>query len=69
MVVRPPAKKVDMVQNSLEFGYTFSQWWVLGLPTNPGPRKSLEYKYPAEFFTLEGFDFKQHHAAIFDLQP
>jgi IS30 family transposase len=36
---------------------------------NTRPRKSLGYKCPAELFTPEGFDFKQHHAAIFALQP
>ena len=36
---------------------------------NTRPRKSLGYKCPAELFTPEAFDFKQHHAAIFALQP
>ena len=36
---------------------------------NTRPRKSLGYKCPAELFTPEAFDFKQHHAAIFVLQP
>jgi IS30 family transposase len=31
---------------------------------NTRPRKSLGYKCPAELFTPEAFDFKQHHAAI-----
>ena len=35
---------------------------------NTRPRKSLGYKCPAELFTPEAFDFKQHHAAIFALQ-
>ena len=36
---------------------------------NTRPRKSLGYKCPAELFTPEAFDFKQHHAAIFAFQP
>ena len=36
---------------------------------NTRPRKSLGYKCPAELFTPEAFDFKQHHAVIFALQP
>jgi hypothetical protein len=42
-----------------------SDCWQL----NTRPRKSLGYKCPAELFTPEAFDFKQHHAAIFALQP
>ena len=36
---------------------------------NTGPRKSSGYKCPAGFFTHKAFDFKQHHATIFTLQP
>lgn len=32
---------------------------------NTRPRKSLGYKCPAELFTPEAFDFKQHHASLF----
>jgi IS30 family transposase len=35
---------------------------------NTRPRKLLGYKCPAELFTPELFDFKQHHAAICALQ-
>ena len=35
---------------------------------NTGPRKSLGFKCPAEF-KPDAFDFRQHHAAIFALQP
>jgi IS30 family transposase len=36
---------------------------------NIRPRKSSGCKCPAEWFTPEAFDFKQHHAAICALQP
>lgn len=36
---------------------------------NTRPRKSLGFKCPAELFTPDAFDFRQHHAAIFSLQP
>lgn len=35
---------------------------------NTRPRKSLGYKCPAELFTPEAFDFKQHHASLFALR-
>lgn len=35
---------------------------------NTRPRKSLGFKCPAELFTPDAFDFRQHHAAIFALQ-
>jgi transposase, IS30 family len=31
------------------------------------PRKSLGFKCPAELFTPDAFDFRQHHAALFAL--
>jgi IS30 family transposase len=34
---------------------------------NTRPRKSLGFKCPAELFTPEAFNFKQHHAALFAL--
>jgi len=36
---------------------------------NTRPRKSLGFKCPAELFTPDAFDFRQHHAAAFALQP
>lgn len=36
---------------------------------NTRPRKSLGYKCPAELFSPDAFDFRQHHAALFALQP
>lgn len=34
---------------------------------NTRPRKSLGFKCPAEIFTPNSFDFRQHHAALFAL--
>ncbi len=36
---------------------------------NTRPRKSLGFKCPAELFTPDAFDFRQHHAALIALQP
>jgi len=36
---------------------------------NTRPSKSLGYKCPAELLTPDTFDFKQHHATLFALQP
>ena len=37
--------------------------WIL----NPQPRKSLNFRCPAELFILDAFDFRQRHAALFVL--
>lgn len=34
---------------------------------NTRPRKSLGFKCPAQLFTPDAFDFRQHHAALFAL--
>jgi hypothetical protein len=34
---------------------------------NTSPRKNIGWKCPAEMFTPEVFDFKQHHASLFAL--
>jgi len=34
---------------------------------NTRPRKSLGFRCPAELFTPDAFDFRQHHAALFAL--
>jgi len=36
---------------------------------NTRPRKSLGFKCPAQLFTPDAFDFRQHHAALFALRP
>ena len=43
--------------------YLDSVAWQL----NTRPRKSMGWKCPAEMFTPEAFDFKQHHASLFAL--
>ena len=35
---------------------------------NTRPRKPLGFKCPAQLFTPDAFDFKQHHAALFTLR-
>ena len=35
---------------------------------NTRPRKSLNFRCPAELFTPEAFDFKKHHASLFALR-
>ena len=35
---------------------------------NTRPRKSLGFKCPAQLFTPDAFDFRQHHAALFALR-
>lgn len=36
---------------------------------NTRPRKSLGFKCPAQLFTPDAFDYRQHHAALFALGP
>ncbi len=36
---------------------------------NTRPRKSLGFKRPAQLFTPDAYDFRQKHAASFELQP
>src|SRR5450830_158651 len=50
-------------------GYTQAQLDAIAWQLNTRPRKSLGFKCPAELFTPDAFDFRQHHAAIFSLQP
>ncbi|MHB1544946.1 MAG: hypothetical protein ACYCVU_10350, partial [Gammaproteobacteria bacterium] len=33
------------------------------------PRKSPGFQCPAELYTSEAFNFRQHHAALFALDP
>ena len=40
---------------------------VIAWKLNTRPRKSLGFKCPAELFTPDDFDFRQHHAALFAL--
>jgi IS30 family transposase len=48
-------------------GYTQAQLDAIAWQLNTRPRKSMGFRCPAELFTPEAFDFKQHHAALFAL--
>jgi IS30 family transposase len=47
--------------------YTQAQLDAIAWQLNTRPRKSMGYRCPAELFTPDAFDFKQHHAALFAL--
>jgi IS30 family transposase len=49
---------------------TFSQEQLdaIAWKLNTRPRKSLGFKCPAQLFTPDAFDFRQHHAALFALR-
>lgn len=49
--------------------FTQEELGAIAWTLNTRPRKSLGFKCPAELFTPDAFDFKQHHAALFALQP
>lgn len=48
-------------------GFTQKELDAIAWKLNTRPRKSLGFKCPAELFTPEAFDFRQHHAALFAL--
>lgn len=48
-------------------GFTQEDLDAIAWTLNTRPRKSLGFKCPAELFTPDAFDFKQHHAALFAL--
>ena len=48
-------------------GFTQEELDVVAWRLNTRPRKSMGWKCPAEMFTPEAFDFKQHHASLFAL--
>ena len=48
-------------------GYTQKALDAIAWKLNTRPRKSLGFKCPAELFTPDAFDFRQHHAALFAL--
>lgn len=48
-------------------GYTQQELDAIAWKLNTRPRKSLGFKCPAELFTPDAFDFRQHHAALFAL--
>jgi IS30 family transposase len=48
-------------------GFTQGELDEIAWRLNTRPRKSLSFKCPAELFTPDAFDFRQHHAALFAL--
>jgi IS30 family transposase len=48
-------------------GYTQAQLDAIAWELNTRPRKSMGFRCPAELFTPDAFDFKQHHASLFAL--
>jgi len=48
-------------------GFTQKELDAIAWQLNTRPRKSLGFRCPAELFTPDAFDFKQHHAALFAL--
>lgn len=48
-------------------GFTQEELDAIAWQLNTRPRKSLGFKCPAELFTPDAFDFRQHHAALFAL--
>jgi len=47
--------------------YTQAQLDAIAWQLNTRPRKSMGFRCPAELFTPDAFDFKQHHADLFAL--
>ena len=48
-------------------GFTQKEPDAIAWKLNTRPRKSLGFQCPAQWFTPDAFDFKQHHAALFAL--
>lgn len=48
-------------------GFTQKELDAIAWKLNTRPRKSLGFRCPAELFTPDAFDFRQHHAALFAL--
>lgn len=48
-------------------GFSQDELDAIAWRLNTRPRKSLGFKCPAQLFTPDAFDFKQHHAALFAL--
>jgi IS30 family transposase len=48
-------------------GITQEELDAIAWTLNTRPRKSRGFKCPAELFTPDTFDFRQHHAALFAL--
>jgi IS30 family transposase len=48
-------------------GFTQEELDAIAWKLNTRPRKSLGFRCPAELFTPDAFDFRQHHATLFAL--
>ena len=48
-------------------GFTQTELDAIAWQLNTRPRKSLGFQCPAELFTPDAFNFRQHHAALFAL--
>ncbi len=48
-------------------GFSQDELDAIAWKLNTRPRKSLGFRCPAELFTPDAFDFRQHHAALFAL--
>jgi IS30 family transposase len=48
-------------------GFSQEELDAMAWKLNTRPRKSLGFRCPAELFTPDAFDFRQHHAALFAL--
>ena len=48
-------------------GFSQEELDAMAWKLNTRPRKSLGFRCPAELFTPDTFDFRQHHAALFAL--
>jgi len=48
-------------------GFTQEELDAIAWTLNTRPRKSLGFRCPAELFTPDAFDFRQHHATLFAL--
>ena len=48
-------------------GFTQTELGAIAWKLNTRPRKPLGFKCPAQSFTPDAFDFKQHQAALFAL--
>ncbi|OZB36253.1 MAG: hypothetical protein B7X35_00990 [Halothiobacillus sp. 14-56-357] len=53
-----------LIQTQLAMGIKSA---TIAWQLNTRPRKSLGFKCPADLFTPDAFDSKQHHAALFAL--
>jgi IS30 family transposase len=63
----PGVLRQDLPKGSDLSGFTQEEWDGIAWTRNTRPRKSLGFRCPAELFTPDAFNFRQHHAALFAL--